>query len=316
MGNRTEQVYYDVLETAFNTALYLLNDSYEADDIAQNVSLKFLKTDKKIDYPKAWASKCAQNEVYALAKRNKRELTGLDDKLEYLEAQKESSIELVPEFETIDKIEAKELLSKEDYKHYRLIIKYEKDVAKIAQALEQPKSYVYGLNYRVKRNLVSAKLLKEGYRGTKAIVSYKLHQNILNFIKTLQKKMQENDLKSMHNYFRDIDVSDIPQLDIATNLDYRVILQKGIYKICIPYLDSNMQAQCCFVDIILDRKDKIKIIKFYPKPALVIKINGNKKDLLKEFKPVQKGLLTESAEEAEEIINKYNCKNNKDNKLG
>jgi len=312
MPNRTEQDYYEIIEAAFNTALYLLNNSYEADDIAQNVCLKFLQTNKNIDYPKAWANRCARNEVYALAKKNKRELTGLDDKLEYLEAKKEFSEEIVPEFETIDKIEAKKLLSKEDYKHYRLMLKYKLNVAKIAQDLEKTKSYVYGLNYRVKRNLVSAKLLKEGYRGTKAIVGYKLHQNILNFINTLQRKMQENDLKSMHNYFRDLDVTEIPQLDISKMIDYSVVLKDDVYDLRMVYLDSSNKPQFCFVDIILDRRDNIKITKFYPKPALVIKINGKKEDLLKEFKPMQKGILTESKEEAREIVKNFNRKYNKE----
>lgn len=313
MENRTEQDYYKIREAAFNTAMFLLKDCNDADDIAQNVCLKYLRSKQEITNEIAWGQKVARNEAYALAKRKKLEITAHDCKLEYLENKKEDQEEITPEFDTITKIEAKELLSKEDYKHYRLMIKYEQNVTKIAQHLRRTKSYVYGLNYRVKRNLVSAKLLKEGYRGTKAIVGYKLHQNILNFIKTLQKKMKENDLQSMHNYFKGIDVSKIPQLDIAKMIDYHIFIkEKGIYRLTLPYFDSNNNVKFCMAYFMLEQNSNIKITKFNSKMKSITKVNCTREELERELKPMKKGMRQESMKELHKIAEKINRKNNKE----
>ena len=302
-----EEIYYQTREAAFNTALYLLKNFNDAEDIAQIVCLKFLRNQEQIENHLAWSKTVARNEVYAFAKKRKLEITGLDDKLELLEArQAETCKEIIPEFKTITCEEAKELLSKEDHKFYKLMIKYAQNTKKISKYLKRSISYVYGLSYRVKRNLVAAKLLKEGYMGTKNIVSYNLHQNILNFIKTLKKKMEEDDLQAMRNYFRNIDITKIPKLDIAKTLDYHIhLLGDRSYDVCIPYMDSHSQVQFCIIDFKIDKRNNIIITRFYPKPAGVIKINDPEDKFMDEFKPRQKGLLTETKEEAEKIINNF-----------
>ncbi|MCK4956851.1 MAG: sigma-70 family RNA polymerase sigma factor, partial [Candidatus Cloacimonetes bacterium] len=290
-----------------NTALYLLKDCNDAEDIAQIVCLKFLQNQKQIENPISWCNTVARHEVFALLKKQKLQITGLDAKLEFLEAERsETCKEIIPEFETITYKEAKTLLSKEEYKFYNLMLKYKQDPKKIAKHLKRSISYVYGLSYRVKRNLVSAKLLKEGYRGTKEIVGYKLHQNILNFIKTLKKKMEKDDLQAMHNYFRDIDITKIPKLDITETLDYHIhLLGERYYDVYIPYKNSHGHVQFCITDFKIDPKNNIIITRFYPKPALVIEIDDPEDKLMNEFKPRKKGLLTETKKEAKEIIKNF-----------
>lgn len=302
-----EEIYYQTREVAFNTALYMLKNFNDAEDIAQIVCLKFLQNQEQIENHLAWCKTVAKNEVYALAKKQKLEITGLNDKLELLEAkQAETCKEIIPEFETISRREAKNLLSKEDYKFYKLMLKYAQDTNKISKHLKQSISFVYGLSYRVKRNLVATKLLKEGYRGTKDIVNYNLHQNILNFIKTLKKKMEEDDLQAMRNYFRDIDITKIPKLDIVETLDYHIhLLCNRCYDVYIPYMDSHNQVQFCIIDFKIDQRNNIIITRFYPKPTVVIKIDDPGDKLMDEFKPRKKGLLTETKEEAKEIIENF-----------
>jgi len=302
-----EEIYYQTREVAFNTALYLLKNFNDAEDIAQIVCLKFLQNQEQIENHLAWCKTVARNEVYALAKKHKLEIIGLNDKLELLEARRaETCKEIIPEFETITLEEAKNLLSKEDYGFYKLMIKYAQDTKKISRHLKRSDSYVYGLYYRVKRNLVAAKLLREGYRGTKDIVNYNLHQNILNFIKTLKKKMEEDNLNSMHNYFGDIDITKIPKLDIVETLDYHIhLLGDRCYDVCIPYIDSHSQVHFCIIDFKINQRNNIIITRFYPKPTEVIKISDPNDKLMDEFKPRKKGLLTETKEEAKKIIDSF-----------
>lgn len=303
-----EKVYYDVRMGAFSAALSVLKNVDDAEDVAQNVCLKFLQKRDTIDNPKSWSTVVARNESFAFCKKRNIELSGFNCGLDILHAEKIAEAEEInPEFETISREEAKELLSKDDYSFYKLLIKYQQDVNKIMKATKRSKSYVYGASYRVKRNLKAAKLLKEGYRGTRDIVSYNLHQNILNFIKALKRNMQNNSLSKMHNYFREIDISKVPNFDITIVFDYQLhLLKDRSYDLLIPYKNSNNEVKFCILLFKINKLNEIIITKIYHKPSKVLAVKGT--EIMDEFKEMKKGLYVKTKKEAKDIfINKYSA---------
>ncbi len=296
-----EKIYYQIREVAFNTALYLLNDSNDAEDIAQIVCLKFLQNQEQIKNPSAWCKTVARHEVFTLLKKQNLEITGLEAKLELLEAERPATCEeIIPEFETIISKEAKSLLSKEEYKFYNLMLKYEQDSKKIAKHLKRSISYVYGFSYRVKRNLVSAKLLKEGYRGTKEIIDYNTNKKIIFFIKTLIDKMQKNDLKSLKRYFQNCE-SEIPLINITQHFDYEVyLIAPDIFHLSVPYQNEKNKLDIFTVIFALDKKRNIKIQKFIPQANRIYRINMPSEEADKMLLPLKKGVPQESLEELKE----------------
>ena len=302
-----EKLYYDIRLKAFYSAFSILKNTDDAEDIAQNVCLKFLQKRENISNPKNWSISVAKNEAYALLKKQKKILTGLNDKLDIIQERLiESKKEIVPEFEIISLEEAKELLSKADYKFYKILIKYNQNSEKIAKVTKRSLSYIYGISYRVKRNLKAAKLLKEGYLGSKEIVNYNMHQNILNFIKILQKKMRENNFTKMHNYFREIEISKIPIFDICVTYDYQIhFFGNRLYDLYIPYKNAKDEIKFCILDFKINKLNEIIVTKFYDKPSKVLVVKSTK--VIAEFTEKKKGLLIKTKDEAKNILKKYSA---------
>lgn len=302
-----EELYYQARLEAYKTALFMLYNEDEAEEIAQEVSLKLCRRKEMPDNAIAWCVKVAQNEVKALyrKKKNNPEFTTDAAQLEYFDAvNKASSEEMEPEFETIKPREAKKLLLPKEYEFYKLMIKYKLDINKISKHLGKNKQSIYHLSYRVKRNLVAAKLLKEGYRGTRKIVSYNFHQNLIQFINLLQKKMLNNDLNSLKQYFNNMDIDKIDKLDIHKMLDYD--LKKNLdqsYRILLPYYDSKKNIKFCIATIDFDINNRIVIKKLITKPLNIMKTKHPEK-IKKMVKPPRNGLLVETLQEMKEIFKK------------
>jgi len=299
-----KEVYYKIRDKAFSSALIILCNEHDAEDIAQNVCIKFLLSKKSIEHPRSWANIVAKNEAYALRKKQNCYNDNLADKVETIATQKKIETEVILEFEAISKAEAKDLLTKSDYDLYKLMLKHRQNANKIADSINKSKSFVYGACYRVKRNLKAAKLLKEDYRGSKEIVGYNLHQNILNFIKKLTTSMQNNNYKKMHNYFREINVSEIHKMDMIETMEYQIhLLGEKVYDIFIPFRDSQREIKFCIVDFKLNKLNEIVVTNITDNPATVlITENLSAKD---HFKQKRKGLLVKTSEEAEQIFKNH-----------
>jgi len=300
-----EELYYQARLASYKTALYMLKNQDEAEDIAQKVCLKLCKKIDKVDNAIAWCVKVAQNEVKSLynEKKKRLEFNTENTSLEYYDATNKAGKEKIePEFEDITIKEAKKLLSSKDYDFYKLMLKYKLNYDKIAQQLGKSKKSVYHLSYRVKRNLVAAKLLKEGYKGTKKIVSYNFHQNLLQFIKLLKEKMLANDLKSLKQYFGSIDISAIELLDMHKIIDYEIKKNDDLtYTLMLPFYDSKKVVNFCIVTIDFDLNSRIFIKKFITNPSGIIKSN-NPDNIREKLKPTRKGLLIESQQEIKKIF--------------
>lgn len=300
-----EKNYYDLRRLALRISRKILHNIDDAEDVAQIACLKYLQNIKSINQPKAWVNRTAHNAAIDFAKKRNIPIGNI----EYFEYNKQNIIdnldsseeELDINIENLDFKEVKKLLSADEYKLYKLIIKYKNDSAKIAKKLNKPIESIYSSCHRMRKNLSAAKYLQEGFRGSTKIVNFNMHRKILAFINSLIVNMKDNNLSKMHNYFRAIDTSKIPLLGIAQTFPYNIhLLSDGSYDVYIPYKSTQGTVDCCCVDFKINKFNEIIITKFYPKTSVKIFCSGDK--VMDEFKLKRKGLLVKSEKEAESFL--------------
>ena len=296
-----EKIYYDLRLIALRVAQRILKNRDDAEDVAQTVCMKYLQNIDSIENSQAWVNRTAHNEAIDYAKRRNISYGDMG-KIEVIQYNNSIKQEDIIGIEAVDLKEVKELLSPKDFQLYQLALKYNHDSGKIAGKLNKSTSYVYGATHRMKRNLSAAKYRKEGYGGSRKIVDFYMHRKILIFINKLVKKMKENRLASMHNYFRKIDTDKIPQLDIVETFTYNIhLLANGSYDVYIPYENSQGTINFCFLDFKTNQLSEIVITKFYLQPP--VKLESEDVTLMDEFRVKRKGLHVQSKKEAKKIFN-------------
>jgi DNA-directed RNA polymerase specialized sigma24 family protein len=269
-----EEIYSIIRNNAFNLANSMIHNYHDAEDIAQIVSLKYLLKHEEINNPIAWSYQVTKHEVYSRTKKNRKSEILLQK--EVIENFEEKKLEdIMGKIQNYDKLvsleEAKQLLSRDDYRVFRLWEKSKYKVSKVSKLLDLSYHSSHTRVYKMKRNLRAKKLMQEGYVGTKDIIDYNTNKKIVKFIKMFVDKMNSNDLKSLHSYLEHIPKEEIECLDIARVLDYEVRLKDNlIHEILLPYFDSANQVQFCFVTFRIDKHKRIKVTEFQSKPQSVL----------------------------------------------
>jgi len=201
--------------------------------------------------------------------------------------------------------EAKELLSRDDFRVFRLWGKSNFKVSKVAKLLKLSYHSSHTRVYKMKRNLRAQKLKKEGYTSSKDIIDYNTNKKIVKFIKMFVDKMKSNDLKSLHSYLEHIQKDEIECLDIAKTLDYDIKLKDNmIHELFLPYFDSNDQVQFCFVRFRIDKHKRIKVTEFLSKPQSVLIIPKPKKQVLEKLPKIVKGKIKNNFEDVKTMFKK------------
>ena len=288
-----EEIYSIVRNNAFNLANSMTNNYHDAEDIAQIVSLKYLLKHEEINNPIAWSYKVTKHEVYSRSKKNRKSEVLLQK--EAIESFEEKELEEVTgKIQDYDKLvsleEAKQLLSRDDYKIFRLWEKSKFNVSKVSKLLGLSYHSAHTRVYKMKRNLRAKKLMQEGYTTSKDIIDYNTNKKIVKFIKMFVDKMNSNDLKSLHSYLEHIPKDEIQCLDIAKVLDYDIKLKDNmIHEILIPYFDSNNQVQFCGVRFKINKHKRIKVTEFISKPRAVITVKESDEKILERLPKKEKG---------------------------
>jgi len=302
----TEEIYSIVRNNAFNLANSMIRNYHDADDIAQIVSLKYLLNQEEILHPIAWSSKVTKNEVYSRSKKNKNSEVLL--RKEAIESFEEKKLEdVMGKIQDYDKLisldEAKKLLSREDYRVFRLWEKSNFNVSKVSKLLKLSYHASHTRVYKMKRNLRAKKLMQEGYTTSKDIIDYNTNKKIVKFVKMFVDKMNTNDFKSLHSYLEHIHKEEIECLDIARVLDYDIKLKDNmIHEILLPYFDSNHQVQFCFVRFIIDKHKRIKVTEFQSKPQSVIVVPQPHEQFIDKLPKMEKGKYPIDFVDVEEIL--------------
>ena len=300
-----EQLYNNIWEKAYCTAFAIINNATDAEDIAQVSTIKFYLKKATIEKPLSWIVIVAKHEAIK-KKEEKSKILQLKnkeiiaDKLAIKEPNLDDYIDA--NNETVENLnvsdqEAKKLLSVEDYKIFRLWEKFNFDIKKIAKIKKISNKQATEIVYRMKRNLRAAKLQKEGYIGTKKIIDYNLNKKIIYFIKKFTEKMKANKINALHSYL-ELYNDPIPKLDIYKYYDYQIRkIDTNIFSLSVPYKTSENKIRVFTVNFLLNKKNAIKIIKFYSPSRTGYKVKLSKEEFLKRLKPLKKGVHQESYEE-------------------
>lgn len=302
----SEEIYSIVRNNAFNLANSMIQNYSDAEDIAQIVSLKYLLKHEEIDNPLAWSNQVTKHEVYSRTKKNRNsELLLQKEVIENFEEKKlEDVMSKIHDYDKhIGLEEAKQLLSREDYKIFRLWEKSKFKVPKVSKLLGLSYHSSHARVYKMKRNLRAQKLLKEGYTTSKDITDYNTNKNIVKFIKMFVKKMKSNDLKSLHSYLEHLQIEEIKCLDIARVLDYDIKLKDNmIHEILLPYFDSDNQVQFCGVRFKIDKHKRIKVTEFISKPNAVLTIHKPIEQILEKLPKKVKGIIQNNFEDVKRML--------------
>jgi len=151
--------------------------------------------------------------------------------------------------------------------------------------------------YQIKRNLRAAKYQKDDYIGTKKIIGYKINRSIVRFIKTLVKKLNENDLKSLYKYFavcEDTNILQTKSVDkVVKILDYNIEKRKhNLFYIVIPYILETKNMEFMQILFKINKFNHIKILKFSFKTKIIAKLDISQKQLFDTVPRLKKGSIS------------------------
>lgn len=300
-----EDIYSIVRNNAFNLANSMIQNYHDAEDIAQIVSLKYLLKQDEIDHPIAWSYQVTKNEVYGRSKKGKNsEVLLQKEAIENFEEELEIAMGEIQNYDKLVSLEeAKQLLSREDYKIFILWERSNFNVSKVSKLMKLSYHSSHTRVYKMKRNLRALKLNKEGYTTSKDIIDYNTNKKIVKFIKMFVDKMNTNDLKSLHSYLEHIPIEEIERLDIAKVLDYDIKLKDNmIHEVLLPYFDSENQVQFCFVRFRIDKHKRIKVTEFQTKPQSVLIVPQPHEELLDKLPKMEKGKYPIDYKDVKEIL--------------
>ncbi|MBT3169640.1 MAG: sigma-70 family RNA polymerase sigma factor [Candidatus Cloacimonetes bacterium] len=307
-----EQEYNKLWHQAYGVAMYILHNTTDAEDVAQTTTIKYYLKEDEIENSSAWIKKVAKHEAIKLAKKQNKTYS-LDTDLLVDQKNIPTAVDLdkytetdyePPEDLTVSKQEAKKLLSKEEYKIYKCYLNCKTDINKFAQKMNLSYHAASTKIYQIKRNLRATKYQKEGYIGTKKIVGYNLNRKIVTFIKTLVKKLNENDIKSLRKYFKLCETDNDCQIKIKKILDYEISKEsEQAYHLFIPYITDNNQPQCIQIHFNVDNKSHIRISKYTFKTNQIYKVKMSKKEFLSQLPAAKKGVIPINLKETKQKFN-------------
>ena len=305
-----EKIYNEVRDKAYKSAFYILKEKNDADDIAQICTIKYFTNEQTVQNPLAWVAIVAKREAIKKAQNNNMlnldtenlpDLTTMDsipnlDKYTDEDYTEPKNLDVTPQ-------EAKELLNKDDYIIYKLLLKYGRNINERATKLKISYNAASSRIYKAKRNLKAAKLLKIGYISTKGIVNYQLNKNIIKFLKILKEKMNSNDLKSLKKYFYNYDTEKIEKISIEKSFDYEIIkINDYAFGLCVPYINFEKDIQFLQVYLEIDNFNHIRIDKLYSFSSEIIKIKDKKENIIIKLPKSKKGVIPNKFSDVQKII--------------
>lgn len=305
-----EEIFSEILKTAFITSHYICKNYHDAQDIAQDVCIKYLlrmeDLDNPIKNPISWSKLVARNAAYE--KLKKQSIILESNNLEHLSETNKSNTafiektDLMKDLPDLEEKDVKLLLNKDDFSTYTKYIKYKGKTGAYAKAYELKYSAAASKVYRMKRNLKAEYLTRAGYIGGKDIIDFQTNNNIVKFVKSFAIKMQQNDLKSLRKYFLNYDQEKIPSMDIAEFMTFEIrVTNKKEYKMLYAYEDFHAKINFVFLDFILDKKNHIRIkdINF---PVSVYESDTTMEEAEKILPKPINGIIPLTNEEAYELV--------------
>ncbi len=165
----------------------------------------------------------------------------------------------------------------------------------------------------IRKILKAETFRKLGAIATKKIITPKLNDQIIKFLKRFKENLENGTLDKMYYYFSEVDLNNYdPSLEIDSISDYEVQLNDSVYKVWIIFNKQNGESASFFIEFFIDEHHHLKIITPPRKPKRVFKMNSSTKlgEKIKEIvlnAKINKREISEfSNDEIEQILKQLN----------
>ncbi len=273
----TDTQYQILSGEAFKYAFSIVKNEADAQDIVQTAMLKLLMREETVESPKYYLLKCVKNGAFEMFRQQKKEV-----KLGYYALSAPDLVEDSEDIDTITQNRAKELLNTDDFRTYKLYVKYRK-ITEIAKVRKVAYHIARDAVLRMKQNLKAAINLENGIRNTREILSYREIDNIKLLIKFVE--ANSNKLHKLKRYFELCD--NIIELNMIKALDWGYKRLDEEHLLFIVFLDTskNLRIVELFFNTTKRRNIKVARMNLYKNPMTPTTLEPHKikrnKDTLK-----------------------------------
>lgn len=291
-----------VLSKAYQVSMHYVHENDMANDIAQATAIKYYLNKEKIEKKKikSWIFTVSKNLSFNYLKKCKRELyyfrNFFEEKLQVEDRNTRTSLDI----DEIDVINTKE---KKLLKQYYAI---SGKLSLLAKQTGTKKEILRQKIYRLEQEVKLFELISDGVISTKSIPGTKLHRNIVNFLNKLKTCLNECDLLKMKYCFSKCKINDeVSTIKIAKIAQYDIdILERNKFMLNIGYYNLENEVKFFRLRFEISEGSTIKVIEFPIMPKKVISFDAKEIpiEILRQFQPNEKGVISLSQDEADELL--------------
>jgi len=170
---------------------------------------------------------------------------------------------------------------------------------------------------RIQNKLKAETFKKLGVIATKKIITPKISDLIVKFLKSFKTNLEENSLEKMYYYFSEVDLDNYnPTYEISKILDYEIELVNTIYKLWVFFKNNYSETDSIYIEFFIDDKNHLKILTPPQKSKKVFKFNADSEEGKKILQMINSatvdktGVSKFSSEELEKILKQTKDKKN------
>jgi len=263
----TETEYNNLYKYSLNIAQQYIGYKDSAFDIAQNSMLSLISSKKEIKSPYSWLRTTVKREAQKYISVEKRHVDTISEKtlntVDYRKTFDEESDEILK----VSSQKIKQILSKQDFEFFLKLKKHKFSIKQLATEENISPGTVKTTKRRIKRNIMSAYLVEDGWSVGSRILNYNQYLVITRFIHQIIESVKNKQLDSIRNYLQKVDNQVLSELfeGVDSCLEWHITYSEDNYHlflICSPLnpLPKVIELSIKFSKVnflfIVDAKDK------------------------------------------------------------
>lgn len=307
-------------QISYNYSLYRTGDFDLSDEISlKTIGLFLLKADEiEEDHANKWIINTSKIHIQSHFKTTKQDLNNIkkyqQDLLEKLNTNliTETDVELKETF--------KEVLQTLNIEEMRTILFYfqcDQKIRNMHLLLDISYDALRKKISRIKRKLKAETFKRLGVIATKKIITPRINDLIVKFLKSFKINLEENSLEKMYYYFSEVDLKKYnPSYEIEKIIDYEIELINSIYEVWIIFKNKDNVNDSFFIKFFIDDKNHLKILTPPQKSEKVFKFDTDSEEgkkilqMLNSATVDKTGVSRFSTEELEKILKQIEEKKN------
>lgn len=240
----SEKEYTELAKYAYKVALKYVQNVDNAMDIAQNAMLALISSPTTIEKPQPWVHTIVRREASAFLKKEKKETLLVQEKKINTPASA-GGAEDSDEIFNADPYKIFRLLKKEDYEEYKKFKKCDFSLTKFAAKEKVSFDLAHKRKYKLKRNLIAAYSLDDGWIGTSQILNYAQYMLITNFFKILKSNVKGEENSDLKRYITTHAKADFERIftDVVDCLEWSITFKQNKYSLLVVCL-ANTGTPC------------------------------------------------------------------------